>query len=174
MRSNPADFSKLIPDLSKWNNGAGIDIRAWLGRAGNIELAIGYSSLFWPNFVEFEGCVFCAGFSEESYRGFMRQCKGDRRKVEAVMNHRHIFDYFSHYQSDATAEQVQYLGRVLKEIWQAKLAADFPRRRFEVRFDEGLFKYLNDYQLTFWQAPIKFWALPERWHSIFRRRNLSQ
>jgi hypothetical protein len=145
------DFSKLIPELSAWNDGAGISAEAWVGCVGSFELAVGYGRLFWPDFVEHEGCVFFADFSPDSYRGFMEYCKGDRQRVEAVMNHRHVFDYFSHSGGSATEEQVVYLGRVLRDVWQTKLARDFPGRRFIVRFDEGPFDDLGAYEVTFWQ-----------------------
>ncbi len=145
------DFAKLIPELPTWNNGAGISVEAWVGCSGSVELAIGCSRLFWPDFVEREGCVFFADFSIESYRGFMDPCQGDRRRVEAVMNHVHILEYFTHPYGSATAEQIVYLGRLLKNIWQTKLAHDFPSRQFVVSFPEGPFDNLMDYEVTIWQ-----------------------
>ena len=150
---NDIDFAKLIPELPAWNNGGGISVEAWVGCSGSFELAIGYSRLFWPDFVEHDGCVFFADVSAESYRGFFEQCKGDRRGVEAVLNHRHVFDYFSHAGGSATEEQIVYLGRVLKDVWETKLARDFPGRRFVVSFPEGPFDNLIDYEITFWQVP---------------------
>ena len=148
----PTDFTKLIPELSSWNNGAGITPEDWVGCVGNFELAIGYSRLFWPDFVEHDGLVFLAdGFSDDGYRDWTRHSSGDRRAVETVMNHRHVFDHFSHHGGTASEEQVVYLGRVLKEIWQAKLARDFPGRRFVVSFPEDPVDYLTDYEVTFWQ-----------------------
>jgi hypothetical protein len=152
MPSSPVDFAQLIPELPRWNNGAGIGVDSWIGCRGNFELAVGYSVLFWPSFIEHNGCVFFSDFSEESYRGFMQQCNGDRRQVETVMNHCHIFDYFSHANGHATAAQLLYLGRVLKEIWQVKLAADFPQRCFTVSFAEGPYEDLHDYEVSFWQS----------------------
>jgi hypothetical protein len=153
MALSPVDYSQLIPELPRWNNGAGIAVDSWIGCVGNFELAVGYSVLFWPDFTEFDGCVFFADFSEQSYRGFMQQCAGDRQSVEAVMNHRHVFDYFSHANGNASVEQLLYLGRLLKSILHTKLAADFPQRRFEVSFLEGPFEDLHDYEISFWQSP---------------------
>ena len=146
------DFAKLIAELPAWNNGAGISVESWIGCAGNFELAVGYSRLFWPDFVEHEDCVFFADFAVDSYRGFMDQCNGDRRRVETVMNHRHVFDYFSHAGGSATEAQIIYLGRVLKDIWQAKLMRDFPHRHFVVSFPEGPYEDLIDYEVSFWQG----------------------
>ena len=57
-------------ELSAWNNGAGIDLGAWIGCEGSFSLAVGYAAVFWPEFVEFEDYVLGRGFSEESLRGF--------------------------------------------------------------------------------------------------------
>lgn len=35
------DFPTLIPELSKWNDGAGIEQQAWIECVGNYELATG-------------------------------------------------------------------------------------------------------------------------------------
>ena len=145
------DFNELIPEMRDWNNGAGIGIEAWVSSMGSFRLAIGYSTLFWPQFVEFERYVLQEGFSVESLRGFELQCGGDRRRVEAVMNHLHIADIQHHGCEDLTRERVVYLGRVLSEIYRAKLAWQFPSKRFEVHFDDSPAEHLTDYELTFVQ-----------------------
>ena len=127
------NLDTLIPEIREWNNGAGIDIGPWTGRlSGNFRLAIGYSTIFWPRFVEFEQYVLRDGFSVNSLRGFERQCEGDRKRIEGVMNHFHIADIHYHGCEDASRERVAYLGRILREIYQAKLAWQFPNKRFEV------------------------------------------
>jgi hypothetical protein len=145
------DFNELIPEMRDWNNGAGIHVEAWVGCQGSFRLAVGYSSIFWPRFVEFERYVLREGFSVESLRGFERQCGGDRRQIEAVMNHLHIADIHHHGCEDITRERVVYLGRVLSEIYRAKLAWQFPSKRFEVHFDDSQAEHFTDYELTFVQ-----------------------
>ncbi len=147
----PIDYSQLIPELPDWNNGNGIDVDSWLGCKGDFQLAIAFTRLFWPSFVEHDGCVLFAGFSPTTYSDFLASCNGDRAAVEAVMNHQHILDLFYHAAGEATREQLIYLGRVLKDIYAVKLKHDFPARTFTVDFDEGPFEALVEYQLTFWQ-----------------------
>src|SRR5437867_1492219 len=98
------DFSKLIPELPSWNNGHGISVEAWIRCMGNFELAVGYSRVFWPEFVEHEGCILFEDFSLETYSAFMKQCNGDRARVEALMNHLHLV--YLHAGATATQEQV--------------------------------------------------------------------
>ena len=144
------DFTRLIPELPKWNDGAGIEPQAWIECVGNYELATGYSLIFWPEFVRFERYVLRAGFSVESLRGFEDMTKGNRVAVEAVMNHVHISDI--HCNVEPTEPQLRYLGRVLKQIYETKLRCDFPDTSFEVSFNDEPGLYPEDYELTFWQT----------------------
>jgi hypothetical protein len=154
------DFARLIPELTAWNGGGGISVEDWVACSGSFELAIGYSRLFWPDFVEHEGCVFFASFSPESYREWTAALDGDRRGIERAMNHRHVASYFSHAGRDAADEQLVYLGRVLRDAWQTKLARDFPGRAFVVSFAEGPFEDQADYEVTFWQQEAASTAAP--------------
>ena len=146
------DFNELIPEMREWNNGKGIDIRTWVECEGNFKLAIGYSTLFWPRFIEFEGFVLREGFCVESLRGFEQQHKGERRSIEAVMNHLHLDGIQYMGCGDISRERLIYLGRVLREIHQAKLVWQFPTKRFEVAFDDSFLENLVDYQITFYQV----------------------
>jgi hypothetical protein len=146
------DFNELIPEMRDWNNGTGIDLKGWISCTGGFRLAVGYSAIFWPGFVEFEQYVLREGFSVEALRGFEEQCGGDRRRVEAVMNHLHIADIQSPGCEDINRERVVYLGRVLSEMYRAKLAWQFPSKRFEVLFDDSYAKSLTDYEITFVQS----------------------
>lgn len=129
------DFSDLILELPRWNNGDGIDAESWIGCVGNYELAIGYSLIFWPRFVRFENYVLREGFSEESLRGFAAQSGCTRASVEWVMNHEHIADIHCN-ETDVSEAQIRYLGRVLTEIHKVKLQSDFPDLRFVIEFND--------------------------------------
>jgi hypothetical protein len=146
------DYAKLIPELPDWNNGKGIDVDSWIGCSGDFQLAVGYSTLFWPRFVELDGYVLREGFSTESLRSFQQQSSPSCRSVEAVMNHLHIAAIHYHDLSHCTADHALYLGRVLREIYQAKLAWQFPDRRFEVVFDESPREDVMAYEITFYQS----------------------
>jgi hypothetical protein len=151
-RLSDVPLPQLVPETQDWNGGHGIDLYDWIGCVGIIEHAIAYGELFWPDFVEFDGCVLFAGFSEESFRGFMSQTGGDRRAVEAVMNHRHITDIFCGSDNIPTRHQVIYLGRLLREMWRAKLQKDFSEKDFVVSFPEEPSECLLDYEITFYQT----------------------
>jgi hypothetical protein len=102
--------------------------------------------------MEHDDCVFFADrFSKENYRAFMEQTKGDKSAVEAVMNHTHLLDIFCNAQPRPTRDMVLYVGRLLKDIWQAKLNRDVPNRRIRVSFPEEHEDDLLYYEVSFFQ-----------------------
>ena len=109
-----------------------------------------YRSLFWPDFIEHDGCVFLA-FNQQRYDEWLEQCGGDREQVEATMNHRHILDVLPQAVEEPTRDLVLTVGWLLRDVWEAKLRRDFPERAFTVRFPEDYSEDLLDYEVTFWQ-----------------------
>jgi hypothetical protein len=140
-------------ELGAWNNGAGIELESWIGCEGRFALAVGYATLFWPEFVEFDGYILRKGFSETSLRGFESQPGATRKGTEWVMNHLHISDTHAYGCSDASRDKIMLLGTTLKDIYETKLRALFPTRpcivEFHVPEDP---EHLVEYQLSFWQA----------------------
>jgi hypothetical protein len=138
----------MIPEhsLSDWPGSP----RDWVEAFGTFDQAVAYANLFWPEFVTHDGCIFL-DFDETAYREWMSQTGGDRRAVEATMNHRHIRDLFTHPSPEPTRERLVQLGRLLKQMWEAKLRRDFPERQVIVSFVEEGCEHLLDYEITFFQ-----------------------
>lgn len=147
----------LVPDLKDWKkeNGDKFDLQDWIACKGNIRLAIGYSVIFWPDFVEFNDCVFIKShFSQDNYEEWTKSDSVENyRQIEGVINHIHILDLFAwEKQEEINYDQVIYLGKILRNIYDLKLKADFPEKQFMVTFNDDLkTDDLIDYQLTFYQ-----------------------
>ena|SRR5204863_5342139 len=154
MTERDTSFDPLVPELPYWNNGGGIDVDGWINAVGRHDHAIGYSRVFWPEFVLHEGHLLRAGFSPDSYRGFVVTGR-DRQAVELVMNHEHLFDIFMTAVNQGvppTREQILYLGRILKEMWTARLQRDFPGLNIVVSFPEEHEDDLTRYEITVFQG----------------------
>ena len=138
----------IIPELSStWMN----SLEHWVDCNGSYSLAVGYSTVFWPTFVRFEDYILREGFTVDNVRAWEKQSKGNKRDVEPLLNHIHIADIHQN-RNDLSEDKVMLLGRVLKEIWEAKLKSQFPDRPCEVRFIEPDNREdLVDFQLSFWQ-----------------------
>lgn len=140
-------------ELAAWNNGKGIDLESWVGCSGNFRLAVGYTAIFWPGFVEFEGYILREGFSIESLRGFESQDGATPKNTEWLMNHLHLDSIQYASCDDLSRDKILLLGNALKDIYQAKLSWQFPERPCTVEFsvpeDED---DLAAYQVSFWQT----------------------
>lgn len=140
-------------ELAAWNNGKGIDLESWVSCSGNFRLAVGYTTIFWPKFVEFDGYILHEGFSLESLRGFENQDGATRQSTEWVMNHQHLDGIQYGGCEDLSKDKILLLGNTLKEIYQAKLSWQFPDKPCTVEFfapeDED---DLAAYQISFWQT----------------------
>lgn len=165
-------INDLFPELTAWDDGEGISVRSWIDIVGSHKHAIAYTTLFWPVFIEYDGCVFFKDrFSKDSYDGFLAQTEGNRQAVEALMNHIHINDLFYASNEEPSIEQIVYLGQILQEIWQSKLERDYPRRSFRVEFDEDIDTDAFDHEITFYQvkndiAYVTRWRRPGMCHDL--------
>lgn len=139
-------------ELGAWNNGQGIDLASWVSCVGNFSLAVGYLSIYCPEFVEFEGYILRKGFCVESLRSVEKCCDGDRKPVEALMNHLHIADIQHYGCEDLSKDKIIVLGSKLKEIYEARLQWQYPDKPCTVSFYEPMkADDLIAYEITFWQ-----------------------
>ena len=140
-------------ELMDWNDGQGIDLESWIGCSGNFSLAVGYISVFWPEFVEFDGFILRKGFAETSLREWKKQEGCTRKSIEWVMNHLHISDIQFYDCADISKDKIKLLGQVLKETYEAKLKQQFPNQPCIVEFHEPENEEeLTEYQISFWQV----------------------
>ncbi len=147
---------KLIPDLKEWRrlNGEDFSIDSWTSFEGNIKLAIGYSLMFWPDFMEHNGCVFTKdGFSISNFNDWTGATYIKKfAQIERVLNHIHIMDLFSgDERNKINFDQIKYLGEKLCKIYAVKLKSDFPNREFIFTFNINEELELDEYELTFYQ-----------------------
>lgn len=139
-------------ELAAWNSGKGINLEGWVCCEGNFRLAVGYSTVFWPNFVEFENYILVEGYSEEAIREYASQPGNTPKIVEATNNHLHIADIQYVGCDDISKDKIIHLGNILKEIYQAKLSWLFPDKPCVVEFYQPEdSEDLIEYQITFWQ-----------------------
>lgn len=143
----------MCAEFASWNNGAGINLEMWVGCEGSFSLAVGYATIFWPEFVEFQGYILQDGFSETALRGFENQEGCTRKSVEWLNNHIHLADIQHRGCKDISSDKLLALGSVLKEIYTAKLKWQFPESPcvVELYIPEDT-ENLDEYQLSFWQC----------------------
>lgn len=85
-----------------------------------------------PTWIEERGCVLRAdGVSRENLEKWWDYTGGDCRRIEAGMNHLHLWDLVPG-SGEADVEELRELGHVIVAAWRSGLKAAFPERRFAV------------------------------------------
>jgi len=139
-------------ELDSWNQGDGIELKPWIGCSGNYSLAVGYITVFWPEFKEVEGYILRKEISVDGIRELEQHEGSSRFYIEANLNNDYL--HAIHYLGcpDISSDKLILLGNTLKKIYEAKLMAEFPNRPCTVDFhipeDQN---DLEDFQLSFWQ-----------------------
>ena len=130
-----ADLSSIVPSSKDWANG---NVSYWISMIGTLEHMIGYGELFWPDFIEHDDCILKReAVDEESYRDWLSRFEGDKQAVESMINHVDLIYLVENPDdNEQTDEQRSYLGRLLREMWQAKLARQFPERNLVVELSD--------------------------------------
>ena len=140
-------------ELANWSFPAGTELESWVECMGNFSLAVGYATLFWPKFSAIGEYIFRGEPPAENIAGFENQAASTPKSVEAVLNHLHLADIQHAFCEDSSKDKLIHLGLILKEIYEAKLAREFPGRPCTVELyypDDP--EYLWGYQITFWQS----------------------
>ena len=137
------DLSKL-PQLEGWMASAGFDPRTFILSTTTVAEAAATSLLFWPDFIEYRGCVFLRFvFDEQTIDNWFSELKGDGKAVESVANHVHLWDVFA-AKTDAENRVLAGLASRLAQMWNAALRFSFPDRKFVVTVTDDS----NDYGPT--------------------------
>jgi hypothetical protein len=118
------DNESWIPDFDTWS---------YLNLRADFDLAAAFAKLFWPDFVEVDGCVLLQReYSPEAFAELMERYDGDRRAVESLLNHVHITDLFLNSSRDVTYpdELYEFLAQTLIYGWKQVLQDKHPEKRF--------------------------------------------
>ena len=130
---------KVLNDLNPDN----WDIGEYLNLKYDINAAIAFSKLFFPDFIEKDGCVILAfRYDENNFRDWYQHFNGNVSEIERVCNNYEVMNYFhlnclfseSH---DLYNLQIDEFAKALKKSWEINCKLLFPDKLFHVDvFDE--------------------------------------
>jgi hypothetical protein len=142
-----ADDAELLPRLQEWNEGAGISPEGWIFIEGRADHALGFCSMFWPEFVQFEDYVLRAPLDIDRLRSW--EAAGHSRQAAEIAMNAFLFDYIFPDDHTAPALKSAQLGRlatIMCDMLAAKLKCEFPERDFSAFALEG-----DDFGVSFHQ-----------------------
>lgn len=143
------DLRQLIPELQPYFQDRPVDLEVWLSSFGRFDHGLAYAALFWPDFTTIDDCVLLGPGVPETYSQWKASHPNDPSGIEAVLNHRHLFDLFPNG-TEPSGELVRLFGMMLRDMWSAKLRRDFPDREFVVSFAEDFDLEVDDPEITFY------------------------
>jgi hypothetical protein len=119
----------------------------------SVGIATQLLEVFWPEFIQDNGCVFAAFHGDAS----SPKTRDGRTEWECFINHTHVMDEFSNAATFQHRETISdeldeieeiydethpdfiaacELGRTMARMWAIKLKTDFPNERFRVYYTQ--------------------------------------
>lgn len=146
---NKKNLLDINPDiLPEYRNIAnlnpnGWDIGEYLNLKYDINAAIAFSKLYFPDFIEKEGCVILGfRYDEVSFKKWFEHFEGNVPEIERRCNSYEIMDYFGLNRNleeslDLFNDKINEFANVLKRSWEINCQLLFPDRRIIVQvYDE--------------------------------------
>jgi len=94
--------------------------------------ACALSMVFWPEFIEYRGCVAIEWkFSRENVDLWLTEFVGDTSAVEQIINHVHLWETVN-ITGSAEQSAASWLANRIGSMWQERLREAFPDRAFVV------------------------------------------
>ncbi|MGI5186854.1 hypothetical protein ACQEVI_01765 [Promicromonospora sp. CA-289599] len=129
---DPMEFSKIKSWSEDW--GGVVDYVDYVNYNGDLAILLALSRIFWPRFIEVDGCVLWDRvFEESNFRQWKVSLSGNNQKIEATLNQLRVWAIV---ESEDTEEERRVLDAVAERIsstWVAALRAQFPDRVFDVK-----------------------------------------
>lgn len=152
------DWCRLFPEIADWiendANMRDLDRGCLALSFARADAALALAEFFWPSFVVIDDMVFRAfsddaGQAEAIAQG-IDNAKGNKAAVEWALNHEHFWHLVQ--DSPPTPQAAMRWGALVREMRSAKLARDFPDRKFVVELHTGPDVEMMDHQITFYQV----------------------
>ena len=105
----------------------------------------------WPNFLQIRECTLLEDVDFTQLFSMIDLTSHSLSSVETQLNKRRLIDILPGNAPNGGQELVE-IGRHVQRLWQAKLATDFPQKRYAVIFTEGdLGRDIDSHELTFFE-----------------------
>lgn len=142
--------NSLLKDYLKFQNvNTSWNIGSYLNTFYDINAAIAFSKLFFPDFVEYRGCIIVElRFNQEICDKWFLELKGEISEIEKMCNLYELEDFFhinsNAYDNEKFSVILDSFGNILKKSWELNLEKLYPDRIFELQlFTEFESKYIT-------------------------------
>jgi len=141
------DFEAFNKVNTNWNIGS------YLNTFFDINAALAFSKLYFPDFVDIQNCVILDfRYNEDLFKQWFTELNGEVSQVEKMCNLYELKDFF-HINNNINDENkknkvLDVFGTILKRSWEVNLKLLYPERSFKVDlFEEYESKFITLYSL---------------------------
>ena len=133
------DFEKVNDN---WN------ILSYLNYNYDINAALSFSKLFFPDFIEENGCIVLSFlYNKENFNEWFDEFNGNKSEIEKMCNLYELKDFF-HIKDERNEEVLREFGKVIQKSWEINLSILFPQKKFCIK----VFEEYNSLFLTLYQV----------------------
>ncbi|MFE5680215.1 hypothetical protein ACFQ7B_35255 [Streptomyces erythrochromogenes] len=133
---DPTEYSKIKTWVDEW--GGDLDYVDYVKGNGDLALLAAFSRIFWPRFVEVQGCVLWDRVYEKSnFADWYENCSGDIRRIEMTLNRLRVWQLVDSRDVEEDSQALKFAAERIARAWRAALYAEFPGRSFVVGVDDS-------------------------------------
>lgn len=131
----------ILTEYNDWKSNdkdKAYDIGSYLSQYYEMNAAIAFSKLYFPDFVEKDGCIILGfRYSEQIFYQWFKKFEGDIKKTEYMCNFYDVQDYFLNNEVEYESEEIYFkavdeFAKALKTAWEINLKILFPNRKMIV------------------------------------------
>ncbi len=129
-----ADVNDNLRAFREWSSGfePAPDAHAYLSQHLDISSAVIFARLLSPELVLERGCVILKdSYDPENFERWWQTVNGDTVRIEAVLNHLHLWDVFDP-DGEEDGRALESLASLIATSWRRRASEVFPDRAFRV------------------------------------------
>lgn len=126
--------------LSKFKNILGRTLMNNASNTCNIEQHISVASVFWPEIVDEDGCIFISEFYNGNIDSFRERYGNNRKDIEMFVNSWSLSDFFlmSWNNSINDDDILNEFGKILCFFWKLRIKELYPERNVIVELGDSV------------------------------------
>jgi len=128
----PMEYARIKSWVEEW--GGGVDYLDYVKSNGDMALMMAFSQIFWPRFIEVDGCVLWdRSYEKSNFTSWWDSLSGDTRKIEVTLNQLRVWQLVEFSDADEDRQALKFIAVRIAKSWRSALYVEFPGQDFDVR-----------------------------------------
>lgn len=129
---SPMEYARIKSWVDDW--GGAVDYLDYVKSNGDMALMMAFSQIFWPRFIEVEGCVLWdRSYEKSNFNSWWDSLSGDSQRIEVMLNQLRVWQLVESGDTDEDWQALEFIAVRIAKSWRSALCVEFPGRDFDVR-----------------------------------------